>query len=50
MSEYSESKNTLNDLYLIRKIFEQYMGREMEEIKYVVKCDAVNFGHIFYLC
>lgn len=30
MKEYSESKDMLNDLYLIRKNFDQYMGKEME--------------------
>lgn len=30
MKEYSESKDMLNDLYLIRKNFEQYMGKEIE--------------------
>ena len=30
MQEYSESKDMLNDLYLIRKNFDQYMGKEIE--------------------
>ena len=30
MKEYSESKIMMNDLFLIRKNFEQYMGKEME--------------------
>jgi hypothetical protein len=30
MKEYSKSKDMLNDLYLIRKNFDQYMGKEME--------------------
>lgn len=30
MKEYSESKNMMNELFLIRKNFKQYMGKEME--------------------
>lgn len=30
MEEYSESKDIMDDLFLIRKNFEQYMGKEME--------------------
>lgn len=30
MTEYSESKTIMDDLFLIRKNFEQYMGKEME--------------------
>ena len=30
MKEYSESKTNMDDLFVIRKNFEQYMGKEME--------------------
>ena len=30
MKEYSESKTNIDDLFIIRKNFEQYMGKEME--------------------
>ena len=30
MQEYSESKTNMDDLFTIRKNFEQYMGKEME--------------------
>lgn len=30
MKEYSESKTNMDDLFIIRKNFEQYMGKEME--------------------
>lgn len=30
MKEYSESKSNMDDLFIIRKNFEQYMGKEME--------------------
>jgi hypothetical protein len=30
MKEYSASKTNMDDLFIIRKNFEQYMGKEME--------------------
>lgn len=30
MKEYSDSKTNIDDLFIIRKNFEQYMGKEME--------------------
>ena len=30
MKEYSDSKTNMDDLFTIRKNFEQYMGKEME--------------------
>ena len=30
MKEYSDSKTNMDDLFIIRKNFEQYMGKEME--------------------
>ena len=30
MKEYSDSKINMDDLFVIRKNFEQYMGKEME--------------------
>lgn len=30
MKEYSESENNMDDLFIIRNNFEQYMGKEME--------------------
>ena len=30
MKEYSETKTNIDDLFIIRKNFEQYMGKEME--------------------
>ncbi len=37
MQEYSSSKSDMNELYLIRKNYEKYIGKEMERWLFIFR-------------